>query len=195
MYKVKDIAKKIEELAPLSLAEPWDNVGLMVGDMNADISRVFVCLDVTSENAAAAIDCGANLIVSHHPLLFSPLKRISENDVIGSTVMSLIRNDISVYSAHTNFDNAIGGMNDILAEKLELIDIRVYTDEECRDALGNPTCKIGRVGRLESSAVAQSDMSATRPKQYPMLLFAAVRAATEFIPRITPVRMSMLPPI
>ena len=64
MYKVKDIARKIEELAPLSLAEPWDNVGLMVGDMNADISRVFVCLDVTSENAAAAIDCGANLIVS-----------------------------------------------------------------------------------------------------------------------------------
>lgn len=150
MYKVKDIARKIEELAPLSLAEPWDNVGLMVGDMNADISRVFVCLDVTSENAAAAIDCGANLIVSHHPLLFSPLKRISENDVIGSTVMSLIRNDISVYSAHTNFDNAIGGMNDILAEKLELIDVRVYTDEECHDALGNPTCKIGRVGRLES---------------------------------------------
>lgn len=150
MYKVKDIAKKIEELAPLSLAEPWDNTGFMLGDMNADISRVYVCLDVTSENAAAAIECGADLIVSHHPLLFSPLKRISEKDVIGSTVMSLIKNNISVYSAHTNFDNADGGMNDLLAEKLELNNVRRYTDDECHDALLNPTCRIGRVGMLDS---------------------------------------------
>ena len=120
MPKVKDIAEYIESLAPKTLAEPWDNVGLMVGDMDSNVESVYVTLDVTSENIEEAVNCGADLIVSHHPLIFTSINRVIEQDVTGSIVRSLIKNDISVYSAHTNFDIADGGMNDILCDKLGL---------------------------------------------------------------------------
>lgn len=150
MYKVSDIANAIEELAPASLAEAWDNVGLMVGDPDKAVRRIFVCLDVTAENVSHAIDMHADMIISHHPLLFNPLGRICETDVIGSTVISLIKNDIAVYSAHTNLDNADGGTNDVLADKLGLYGVRRFTAEECCDPLGKPLSNIGRVGRLET---------------------------------------------
>ena len=108
MPKVKDIAEYIESLAPKTLAEPWDNVGLMVGDMDSNVESVYVTLDVTSENIEEAVNCGADLIVSHHPLIFTSINRVIEQDVTGSIVRSLIKNDISVYSAHTNFDIADG---------------------------------------------------------------------------------------
>ena len=81
MYKVKDIMNQIERLAPRELAEKWDNVGLMVGDPDHNVNTVFICLDVTAENVAAAIDYKANMIISHHPLIFTPLKRVVEDDV------------------------------------------------------------------------------------------------------------------
>lgn len=152
MYEVKDIKNAIEKLAPVELAESWDNVGLMVGDLEQTVNTVFICLDVTSENVEKATKCNADLIVSHHPLIFSPLKRVTENDVTGSIVRSLIKNNISVYSAHTNLDNADGGTNDALAEKLGLYDVRHFTDDECRDAFGKSIENIGRVGVLETPA-------------------------------------------
>ena len=145
MYKVKDITDMIEKLAPVEIAESWDNVGLMVGDTEQRVECVYICLDVTSENVRCAAKCGADLIISHHPLIFSPLKRVVENDISGSIIKSLIKNDISVYSAHTNLDKADGGMNDVLAEKLGLENVRKFTDEECEDR-----DNIGRVGNLES---------------------------------------------
>ncbi len=150
MYKVKDIAEAIERLAPVGLAEKWDNVGLMTGDPEQEVNVVFICLDVTSENIRRAIDAGADLIISHHPLIFSPVKRIVEGDVLGGILRTLIKNNISVYSAHTNLDNADGGMNDVLADKLGLEDVRRFTDEECCDSLGAPIDNIGRIGYLES---------------------------------------------
>lgn len=145
MYKVREIAEAIERLAPITLAESWDNVGLMVGDNEQDVRTVYICLDVTSKNVRCAAECGADMIVSHHPLIFSPLKNIVEEDISGSIIRTLIRENISVYSAHTNLDNADGGMNDVLAEKLGLENIRRFTQEECegRD-------NIGRVGVLEA---------------------------------------------
>lgn len=150
MYKVKDIAEAIERLAPLGLAEKWDNVGLMAGDPEQDVNVVFICLDVTSENIKRAIEIGADLIISHHPLIFSPIKRIVEGDVLGGILRTIIKNNISVYSAHTNLDNADGGMNDVLADKLGLEDVRRFTDEECRDGFGAPIDNIGRIGYLEN---------------------------------------------
>lgn len=150
MYKVKDIAEAIERLAPVGLAEKWDNVGLMTGDPEQDVNVVFICLDVTSENIKRAIDVGADLIISHHPLIFSPVKRIVEGDIIGGILRTLIKNNISVYSAHTNLDNADGGMNDVLADKLGLEDVRRFTDEECCDSFGAPIDSIGRIGYLEN---------------------------------------------
>lgn len=148
MLKVKDIAAELERLAPPELAEPWDNVGLMAGNADQRVSTVFVCLDVTSDNVQRAIDCGADLIISHHPLLFAPVKRITEQDISGSILRNLIRNDISVYSAHTNLDHADGGMNDILASRAGLINVRRFKECECVDGTGQPICNIGRVGCL-----------------------------------------------
>ena len=149
MLKVKDIIREIEFLAPPALAESWDNVGLMVGDRDQRVTTVFVCLDVTSDNVQRAADCGADLILSHHPLIFSPVKRIVEQDITGSILRNLIRNDISVYSAHTNLDHADGGMNDVLAQRLDLTHVRRFRDDECVDGGGQPIDPIGRIGTLE----------------------------------------------
>ena len=156
MLKVKNIACELNAIAPPELAEPWDNVGLMVGDMEQPVSCVFVCLDVTSDNVQKAIACGADLIISHHPLLFSPLKRVVEDDVAGGIVRSLIKHNISVFSAHTNLDHADGGMNDILAGKLGLSNVRRFTEEESRDGEGRPLDNIGRIGSLHAP-MAMSD--------------------------------------
>ena len=162
MYKVKEIAAVIEELAPKDLAENWDNVGLMVGDAEQNIDKIFVCLDITSENVSQAISAGANMIVSHHPLIFSPLKRIVEGDICGRIVRSLIQNNISAYSAHTNLDHTTGGTNDALADKLGLYNVRRFTDEECRDEYGTPICNIGRVGTLEYPMQIEDFVSFTK---------------------------------
>lgn len=157
MYKVKEIAEAIEKLAPKEIAESWDNVGLMVGDYEQEVERVYICLDVTSENIRRAVECGADMIISHHPLIFSPLKRVVEDDVSGSIIRTLIKKDISVYSAHTNLDKADGGMNDVLAEKLGLENIRHFTNEECEDR-----DNIGRIGVLDSPAELADFVSLVR---------------------------------
>lgn len=150
MTKVHHIAERIEQLAPKQLAEPWDNVGLMVGDEDQCVDTIYLTLDVTSSAVNEALRCGAQLIVSHHPLLFSPLKSVTEQGVTGSIVRSLIKNDISVYSAHTNLDKADGGMNDILCEKLGINDARAYFDNECIDSSGKALDNIGRIGTLDT---------------------------------------------
>ncbi len=149
MIRLSEIIEELNRLAPPDLKEPWDNVGLMVGDETQRIQRVFVCLDLTTENVAAAIEAEADLIVSHHPLIFKPLYSVTESDPIGSMVRSVIKNNISVFSMHTNFDKAEGGMNDILAHQLGLENIRPFTQEECVDGYGNTFSPIGRVGMLE----------------------------------------------
>lgn len=150
MIYVSDIAEELERLAPPELAEPWDNVGLMTGDMEQAVKNIFVCLDVTSENVEQAAAFGADLIISHHPLIFSPVKRIVESDVSGGILRRLITKNISVYSMHTNFDKADGGMNDLLAKKLGLSQVRKYTSEECLDESGKSCDAIGRIGTLPS---------------------------------------------
>ncbi len=157
MTRLFEIIGKLEEVAPKDLKEPWDNVGLMVGDESQEIEKVFVCLDLTTENVKDAIDFGADLIVSHHPMIFKPLYSVTESDPISSMVRKVIKNDISVFSMHTNFDKADGGMNDILAQKLGLEDIRKFTDEECVDGAGIPFSGIGRVGMLECP-ISMSDL-------------------------------------
>ncbi len=147
---VKQIAECIERLAPRELAEPWDNVGLMVGDFDKRVGSVYIALDGTSRNIREAISRRADMIVTHHPLIFTSVNRVVEQDVTGSAIINLIKNGIALYSAHTNFDAAKGGMNDILCEKLDIIDTRSYYDSECVDGAGKPLENIGRVGRLDN---------------------------------------------
>lgn len=150
MVILEDIAGFLNRRFPESLKESWDNVGLMTGDRAQEISKVLVCLDATSDTVKEAADFGAELIISHHPLIFSPVKKIVENEENGSILRTLIRNDISVYSLHTNFDKARGGMNDLLCEKLGLSDVREYLDEELKFPSGKDIENFGRVGELSS---------------------------------------------
>jgi dinuclear metal center YbgI/SA1388 family protein len=122
--KCEEIARYIEEFAPTALAEDWDNVGLLLGSRNSDVKRVLVCLDVTSKVVEEAIEKGVDLIVSHHPFIFRGIKRITEDEPKGKLIFKLIRNSIGVYSAHTNYDVAEGGLNDHLAEIIGLKEIR-----------------------------------------------------------------------
>ena len=108
---------------PAALAEEWDNVGLQVGDPLAEIEKILVCLDVEEIALRKAAELGAKLIVSHHPFIFRPLKRITASDMTGRLVMQAIKNDIAVVSAHTNLDRAKDGLNDWLAARFGLAQV------------------------------------------------------------------------
>jgi len=116
----KKVIKLMNEIAPERLAESWDNVGLLVGNADSEIDRVMVALEVTEAVLEEAISENIDLIVCHHPLLFKPLKKITDHDPIGKMVRKLIKNDINLYVAHTNLDIAEGGTNDYIAELLKL---------------------------------------------------------------------------
>ncbi len=124
MLTVGQIVEHLDRFAPKSLAEDWDNVGLLIGDRNAGVSRVMACLTVTPTSAREAIDRRAELIVTHHPVLFRPVKRLTADDPQGRMLLDLIRSGIAVYSPHTAFDNTTGGINDLLAERLGLRDCK-----------------------------------------------------------------------
>lgn len=99
----------LEDFAPLSLAEEWDNVGLQLGDPLAQVQRVLIALDVDERVCREAEEKGVELIISHHPLIFKPVKKISLALPEGALLARLIRAGIAVYSAHTNLDSAVGG--------------------------------------------------------------------------------------
>ena len=162
MVRLSKIVEELENLASPQLKCSWDNVGLLVGDESKRIERVFVCLDVTSENVRAAMDFGADLIISHHPLIFEPLKSVTENDITASIVRILIKNDISVFSMHTNFDIADGGMNDLLAQRLGLENVRKFTPDECVGENGDVFEGIGRVGALEQPMLLSEFLEHTK---------------------------------
>ena len=118
--KCGDIMAELELLAPKHLAEDWDNIGLLLGNPEQDIHKVLVTLDVDQAVVAEAIKTGANMLVSHHPLLFKGITSIRTDSAAGSMLATLLKNDIAVYAAHTNLDSAAGGVNDVLAQKLNL---------------------------------------------------------------------------
>jgi len=113
----------LDQLAPLSLAAEWDNVGLLLGDRSAAVQRIMTCLTVTPDTAAEAIAARAQLIVTHHPILFRALKRLTTDTSEGRVLLDLVRAGVAVYSPHTAFDNAVGGINDALAGRLQLTDV------------------------------------------------------------------------
>ena len=105
--KARDIIKAIEEFAPLSIQEGWDNSGLCVGSPEDEVSSVLLGLDCTEKLIDEAIECGADMIVTHHPLIFSGLKKISPEDQTGAAVIKAIKAGICIYAAHTNADKVI----------------------------------------------------------------------------------------
>lgn len=146
MTTVQSISDFLEAYAPSRLAEDWDNVGLLVGDPTQNVRRVMTCLTVTPASAEEAVREQADLIISHHPLPFHPLKRLTTESVPGRLLWQLIRAGVSVHSPHTRFDSAAMGINQRLAEGLGLIDIQplVPADDD-PDRLG-----AGRYGDLQT---------------------------------------------
>jgi dinuclear metal center YbgI/SA1388 family protein len=124
MLTVGAVVENLEQFAPLDLAADWDNVGLLLGDRTALVQRLMTCLTVTPDSATEAIEAGAQLIVTHHPILFRPVQRLTTATPEGRMLLGLIRAGVAVYSPHTAFDNTQGGINDILARRLELVDVR-----------------------------------------------------------------------
>ncbi len=125
MCTIGDIIRDLEAVVPKSLQESYDNCGLQIGDPLQKVTGILLAIDVTEKVIAEAIKNKANLIITHHPLLFKGLKRISTNSYIERCVQLAIRHDIAIYSAHTNLDNCYGGVNYFFATKLGLQNSRV----------------------------------------------------------------------
>ncbi len=123
MTTVQDILYFLEQFAPYELAESWDNVGLMTGDRCQPVDKVLCALDATEDVVAEAAEMGAQLVVAHHPLIFTSVKAVTEDDAAGRTLRRAIKKDIAVICMHTNADCAEGGVNDALAAAIGLRDI------------------------------------------------------------------------
>ncbi len=139
---VQDIIDKLDSRSPIDSALDWDNVGLLVGNATKEVKSIYIALDATDEVISHAIDTGADMILTHHPLIFSGMKRITADDFIGRRVMSLIRNDISYVAFHTNFD--VFGMGDIAADTLGLRNAEPLDETEEDEGIG----RIGDIGKV-----------------------------------------------
>lgn len=144
---VQTVADAVNRLAPRKLAEDWDNPGLLVGEPTAEVKKIFVCLDVLDEKISRAIELDAQLIVAHHPLIFHAIKNVRFDLPLGKKIARLIKNNLAVFAAHTNLDSAEGGVNDILAKKIGLVDVKNLGDEEF---------SMARLGNLETPMTAEN---------------------------------------
>lgn len=153
--KIKHIKNIIEQYAPLDLKESYDNVGLMVGDVESEVTSVLVALDCTLEVIEEAKEKQCNLILTHHPLLFRKPSSITTETLLGRKIIELIKNDINVYSSHTNLDSVSEGLNDILMELLGLRTVEVlqtaYSYKHSDKAAG-----IGRLAILDEPITLES---------------------------------------
>ena len=140
--KVKDIISVIEEFAPLSVQESWDNSGLCVGSPDDEVTSVLIGLDCTPALVDEAVACGADMIVTHHPLIFKGVKKISPEDQTGEAIIKAIRAGISIYAAHTSADKVLAGVSGAMAERLGLKNVRIL--DEDGEGIG-----LGTVGELE----------------------------------------------
>ena len=134
--KVKDIIKVIEDFAPLSIQEGWDNSGLCVGSPEDEVTSVLLALDCTPALVDEAVACGADMIVTHHPLIFSGLKKISPEDMTSLAVIKAIKAGIAIYAAHTNADKVLEGVSGAMAARLGLENVTVLDDEGEGTGLG-----------------------------------------------------------
>lgn len=156
--KCAEIIRMLNELAPEQIACSWDNVGLLAGRNDKDVQKILLCLDVTDAVVEQAVTQGVDMIVSHHPLLFRPLKRINNESMTGRRLLQLIQGDVVCYAMHTSFDCAEKGMAYAAANLLQLQDQQVldeafsYEDAEGVSAQGG----IGRIGELSEPVTVRA---------------------------------------
>lgn len=152
---VRDIASVIEEFAPLSLQESWDNSGLCIGSPDQEVHGVLVGFDCTPELVDEAIACGADMVITHHPLIFGGLKKIAPEDLVGETVIKAVSAGIAIYAAHTNADKVLGGVSGAMARKLGLLNIQVLDPEE-------GGCGLGAVGDLPEPVAPEAFIASVK---------------------------------
>lgn len=140
---VADIIKILEEIAPPAMAEDWDNVGLMLGRRCKAVKKLLLALDITGEVVQLAIAQKADMIITHHPLIFRGLKRVTDNEWQQELLLTLAEKGIAVYSAHTNLDCVSSGVNDVLAKKLHLDNVDVLDSDNGLGRIGIvPACSL-----------------------------------------------------
>lgn len=140
---VADIIKIMEEIAPPAMAEDWDNVGLMLGRRCKAVKKLLLALDITGEVVQQAIAQKADMIITHHPLIFRGLKRVTDNEWQQELLLTLAEKGIAVYSAHTNLDCVSSGVNDVLAKKLHLDNVDVLDSDNGLGRIGIvPVCSL-----------------------------------------------------
>lgn len=132
MTKIKEVASFLDGIAPKSLQESYDNAGLIVGDFEAEVSGILVCLDSVEETIAEAVRVGANLIVAHHPIVFKGLKRFNGSSYVERTIIKAIQNNMAIYATHTNLDSVENGVSWKIAEKLGVKNVRVLSPKKGR---------------------------------------------------------------
>ena len=148
MATVREVYDYIDNLASFKTQEGFDNAGLLVGRADREVTDVLVALDITTPVIEEAVHMGAQLIVSHHPVIFYPMKSVVDTDVTGQKVLRLAESGIAAICAHTNLDASCGGVNDLLAQAVGLIDTELLNQSGV-DEQGRPY-GIGRIGRLDS---------------------------------------------
>lgn len=121
----RQVLKVLEQLAPSQLSEEWDNTGLLIGDPSAEVEGIMLCLDMSVSVLEEALEKGANLVISHHPFLFKPLKTLRFDSPLGQLLQKIIKEELQVIALHTNFDHAGEGVSAQLAKKLGLVDVKV----------------------------------------------------------------------
>ncbi len=144
--KAEKIIELIEKVCPKNLAYSWDNVGLLCGDKNKEVKKVFITLDSNITTVKEAVEKGADMIISHHPILLNGIRRIDYSTAEGQMLKLLIENDIPLFAAHTNMDTVKGGINDYLSKLFSLLDVKIleqHTDDK--------TAGLGRFGKLDKS--------------------------------------------
>lgn len=179
--KCQTIVGILEELAPKRLAESWDNVGLLVGDGSQKVKKVMVCLDVPEWVVEEASDNDVDMVVAHHPMIFSGIKRVTADTATGRKIISLIKNNISLYCLHTNFDIVAGGLNDIFAKQLgfissdileetyreKLLKLVVYVPEGHEEKVIDAMCNAGAgyIGKYSSCTFRTGGTGTFEPQE------------------------------
>lgn len=144
--RIEEITGFLERKYPKKNAEDWDNVGMLLGDSKAEIEKILLVLDCDLEAIERAKEIGANLIIAHHPMIFSPIKNIDYSTVMGKKIKEMIKNDINLYVLHTNIDSSKDGLNEYLLKKLEVQNSKILSPNPKNLEIG-----IGRYFKLNKS--------------------------------------------
>ncbi len=132
MVKIKDITHYLEQFAPLSYQESYDNCGLLTGDENWETKGALITLDCTEQVIEEAVSSGCNLVIAHHPIWFQPLRKLNGRTYVERTIIKAIKQDVAIYAIHTNLDNVLGGVNSKLGEKLGLDQLEVLSPKSSK---------------------------------------------------------------